>query len=103
MNCVLSGPCSPHRRDRHAYRFWQETRRNITACRSTLKCNIKMDLKGNGEVLWAVFTLYRTDLTPVRCEHAVNIRLQYKTENFLSIKVKVFRKLRLPNFKISVT
>jgi len=56
MNCELSRPCSPRRRDRHAYRFWQETRRNITVCRSTLKCNFKMDFKGNGEVLWAVFT-----------------------------------------------
>ena len=56
MNCELSGPYSTHMRDRHAYRFWQETRRNTTICRSTLKCNIKMDLRGKDEVLLVVFT-----------------------------------------------
>jgi len=39
----------------------------------------------------------------VPCEQAVNIRLQCKVENFLNIKAKVSRMLRLPNFKTSVT
>ena len=75
MKCELSWPYTTHRRDGHAYRFWQETRRNTTVCRSTLKCNIKMDLKGKGDELWTGFTLYSTGLMSVPCEYALNIRL----------------------------